>query len=213
MSRPRGPWQGTTVWSVLLLLAACGQILPERSAQSYYRFEDGTPNPAPRAQPLPRSVVVAPISSNAVGNAYGMAYSRTTGERAFYQYNEWTDRPTLRVAQLLLQRLEVRKSFVSIARLGSGIAGEVQVNVVVDDVVHDLSGGGNGVGRIAVLVEVVDRRQRRMLGQRRFVETAPAEAANAAAGAAAINRAVTAFLDEASPWIESLVETSSETPS
>jgi cholesterol transport system auxiliary component len=191
---------------VLLLLAACGQILPERNAQSYYRFEDGAPNPAPRAQPLPHSVVVAPISSNAVGNAYGMAYSRANGERAFYQYSEWTDRPTLRVAQLLLQRMEARKAFVSIARLGSGISGEVAVNVVVDDVVHDMSGGGSGVGRITVLVEVVDRGQRRMLGQRTFVETAPAESANAAAGAAAINLAITAFLDEASTWIESVVE-------
>jgi ABC-type uncharacterized transport system auxiliary subunit len=69
-----------------------------------------------------------------------------------------------------------------------------------------MSGGGSGVGRIAVLVEVVDRGQRRMLGQRTFVETAPAETANAAAGAAAINRAVTAFLDEASTWIESVIE-------
>lgn len=191
----------------LLLLAGCGQILPERGAQSYYRFDDGAPHPAPRAQPLPQSVVVVPISSNAVGNAYGMTYSRASGERAFYQYNEWTDRPTLRVAQLLLQRLEARHAFASVARLGSGVSGEVLVNVVVDDVVHDLTTGGGGVGRISVVVEVVDRRQRRMLGRRTFVETAPAEAASAAAGAAAINRAVTTFLDEASAWIESTVET------
>jgi ABC-type uncharacterized transport system auxiliary subunit len=195
------------LWVVLLLiLAGCGQILPERSAQSYYRFDDGTPTPAPRAQPLPHAVVVQPLSSNAVGNAYGMVYSRARGERAFYQYNEWTDRPTLRVAQLLLQRLEARQAFVSIARLGSGVGGDVLVNVVVDDVVHDLSDGAGGVGRISVNVEVVDRKQRRMLGRRTFVETAPADAPNAAAGAAAINRSVTKFLDEASAWIESLVE-------
>jgi len=197
------------LWSVLLLLAGCGQLLPDRSAQSYYRFEDEAPKPAPRAQPIPRAVLVSPISSNAVGNAYGMAFSRANGERAFYQYNEWTDRPTLRVAQLLAQRMEARQAFESVARLGSGVAGDVLVNVVVDDVVHDLSAGGGGVGRISVVLEVVDRRQRRLLGRQTFVQSAPAEAATAAAGAAAINRAVTALLDAASAWIESVIETAS----
>jgi len=191
----------------LLLLSGCGSLLPERSAQSYYRFDDGAPQPAPRTQALAHSVVVAPISSNAVGNAYGMLYSRASGERAYYQYNEWTDRPTLRVAQLLLQRLEARNAFASVARLGSGVAGDVLVNVVVDDVVHDLAAGGNGMGRISVLVEVVERKQRRMLGRRTFVESAEAQAPNAAGGAAAINRAVTIFLDKASAWVESVVET------
>jgi cholesterol transport system auxiliary component len=192
---------------IALLLAGCGSILPERSAQSYYRFDDGAPRPDPRKQPLARSVLVAPVSSNAVGNAYGMLYSRASGERAFYQHNEWTDRPTLRVAQLLVQRLEARHAFASVAQLGSGVSGDVLVNLVVDDVVHDLTAGGGGEGRISVIVEVVDRKERRILGRRVFVGSAPAQAANAAAGAAAINRAVTQFLDQAAVWIESTVET------
>jgi ABC-type uncharacterized transport system auxiliary subunit len=197
---------------LLVLLSGCGSLLPERSAQTYYRFDDGTPTPARRAQPLAHALVVAPISSNAVGNAYGMLYSRSSGERAYYQYNEWTDRPTLRVAQLLLERIEARQAFTSVARLGSGVSGEVLVNVVVDDVVHDLSGGGAGIGRVSVIVEVVDRRQRRILGRRTFAESAPAQAADAAAAAAAINRAVTTFLDKASTWIESVVETQPISP-
>jgi ABC-type uncharacterized transport system auxiliary subunit len=191
---------------VVFLLGGCGSLLPERNAQSYFRFDDGAAKQAPRPQPMALSVVIAPISSNAVGNAYGMLYSRSNGERAFYQYNEWTDRPTLRITQLLIERLEARRVFASVAQLGSGVAGQVLVNVVVDDVVHDLTSGGAGVGRIAVVVEVVDRKVRRMLGRRTFVESAPAQAANAAGAAAAINRAVTMFLDEASGWIESVVE-------
>jgi ABC-type uncharacterized transport system auxiliary subunit len=192
--------------ALVAFVAACGSILPERSAQSYYRFDDTAQQPAPRAKPLARSVVIAPVSSNAVGNAYGMVYSRA-GERAFYQYNQWTDRPTLRVAQLLLQRLEARQAFASIAQVGSGVSGDVLVNIVVDDVVHDLTKGGGGEGKLLVLVEVVDRKERRVMGRRTFAETVPAQAANAAAGAAAINRAVTAFLDKAAAWIELTVET------
>jgi ABC-type uncharacterized transport system auxiliary subunit len=187
-------------------LGGCGSILPERSAQTYYRFDDATPRPAPRAEPLAHRVLIAPISSNAVGNAYGMLYSREPGERAYYQYNEWTDRPTLRIAQLLLERLDARRAFASVAQVGSGVRGDVLVNLVVDDVVHDLSGGGAGVGRITVALEVVDRRQRRLLGRRTFVESSPAQAANAAGGAAAVNRAVTAFLDAATAWIETVAE-------
>jgi ABC-type uncharacterized transport system auxiliary subunit len=191
------------------LATGCGSLLPERSAQTYYRFDDATPSPPPRAQPVLRSLLIAAISSNAVGNAYGMLYSRTPGERAYYQYNEWTDRPTLRIAQLLLERLDARHAFNGVAQMGSGVAGDLLVNVVVDDVVHDLQGGGGGVGRITVALEVVDRRERRLLGRRTFVESSPSQAANAGGGAAAVNRAVTAFLDDASAWIESVAETGS----
>jgi ABC-type uncharacterized transport system auxiliary subunit len=191
-----------------VVLGACGSLslLPERTAQTYYRFDDASPHPAPRAQPLAHSIVIAPISSNAVGNAYGMLYSRAPGERAYYQYNEWTDRPTLRVAQLLLERLDARHAFAGVAQVGSGAAGDVLVNVVVDDVVHDLSGGGGGVGRLTVVMEIIDRHERRMLGRRTFVDSSPAQSANAAGGAGAINRALTTFLDAASPWIETIVE-------
>src|SRR5262249_33316480 len=122
------------------------------------------------------------------------------------QYNEWTDRPTLRVTQLLLERLEARHSFTSVARLGSGVSGDVLVNVLVDDVVHDLSSGGAGEGRLSVGVGVVGGKESRMLGQKTFVERAPAQSADAASAAAAINRCVTTFLDNATTWIEALVE-------
>ena len=201
-----------TLLVVALVVAGttgCGSILPERGAQTYYRFDDASPIPASRAQPIARTLLIAPLSSNAVGNAYGMLYSRAAGERAYYQNNEWTDRPTLRIAQLLLERLDARRAFSGVAQIGSGVAGDVLVNVVVDDVVHDLQAGGAGVGRLAVAVEVVDRRERRLLGRRTFVESSPAQTANAAGGAAAINRAVTRFLDDASAWIESVSETES----
>jgi cholesterol transport system auxiliary component len=136
-----------------------------------------------------------------------MLFSRAPGERAYYQYNEWTDRPTLRVAQLLLERLDARRAFTGVTQIGGGVAGDVLVNLVVDDLVHDLSPGGAGVGRLTVAVEIVDRRQRRLLARRTFVESSPAQAANAGAAAAAMNRALTAFLDAASAWIESVVET------
>lgn len=187
-----------------LCLGACGSILPDRGPQSYFRLEGGTP-PAPREQPVARAVIVAPVSSDAVGNAYGLLYSTARGRSAFYQYSAWTDRPTLRVAQLLIERLEARRAFSSVARLGSGVAGEIRVNLVVDEAIHDLSGGGAGDGRIAVSVEVVDQRSRRLLGRRYFKKTAPAASADASGGAAAINVALASLLDEAAAWTEAIV--------
>lgn len=188
-------------------LPACS-LLPERTAQTYYRLDDANARPAAtdpsRRKPLPVTLLVAPLSSNAVGNAYGMLYSRAAGERAYYQYNEWTDRPTLRVAQLLVDRLDARHAFAAVVPLGSGVSGDLVANVVVDDLVHDLSGGGAGVGRITVQVDLIDRRARRLLGRRTFIEASAATTANAAGAAAAMNRAATAFLDAASSWIESV---------
>lgn len=193
--------------AIATALPACS-ILPERTAHTFYRLDDGNAQrqlkSEARDRPLPFTLLVAPISSNAVGNAYGMLYSRAAGERAYYQYNEWTDRPTLRVAQLLLDRLDARHGFAAVVQLGSGVAGDLVANLVVDDLVHDLSGGGAGVGRITVQVDLVDRRARRLLGRRTFIEASAASTANAAGGAAAMNRAATAFLDAASTWIESV---------
>jgi cholesterol transport system auxiliary component len=190
------------VAATVLLLAGCVSLLPERAAHSYYRLEDAKSTAASIAARPAASALIVPVPTDSVGNAFGLAYSRAAGERAFYQYAQWTDRPTFRVAQLLLERLAARGAFASVARLGSGVAGEVLVNVVVTDAVHDLSAGGAGVGRIEAAIEVIDRQPRKLLGRRQFVFSAPAEAASAAAGAAAINRAVVALLDEAVPWIE-----------
>jgi len=187
-----------------LLLGACGSLLPTRGPQSYFRL-DGPAPPAAREQPIPRSVLVAPVSNDAVGNAYGLLYSRTAGQRAFYQYSDWTDRPTLRVAQLLMERLEVRRAFASIARLGSGIAGDVRVNVMVDEAIHDLSAGGAGEGRISFSVEVLDHSSRRLLARRYFAGSAPAQTADAAGGAAAINAALATLLEDAAAWVEAVV--------
>jgi cholesterol transport system auxiliary component len=189
------------------LVAACGSILPERGPQSYFRLEAG-PSPAPRERPIARSVVVAAVSTDAVGNAYGLRYSLAPGRSAFYQYSEWTDRPTLRVAQLLLERLSARHAFTSVARFGSGVAGDVRVNVVVDEAIHDLSGGGAGVGRMSFFVEIVDPAHRRLVGRRDFSTTAPARSADAAGGAAAINAALASLLDEAATWTEATVAAS-----
>ncbi|HXF47399.1 MAG TPA: ABC-type transport auxiliary lipoprotein family protein, partial [Burkholderiaceae bacterium] len=171
-----------------VLLAGCVSLLPERAAQSYYRLEDAAQAAAAlasatRAGP---SALIAPVPTDSVGNSFGLAYTRAAGERAFYQYAQWTDRPTFRVAQLLLDRLAARGAFSSVARLGSGVAGDVLINVIVTDAVHDLTSGGAGVGRVEAMIEVIDRQPRALLGRRHFAFAAPAAAANAAGGAAAI---------------------------
>lgn len=188
--------------AAVFLLAGCGSLLPERGAHVYFRLEDPQAASSPAATRLAASALIVPVPTDSVGNAFGLAYSRAAGERAFYQYAQWTDRPTFRVAQLLLERLAARGAFASVARLGSGVAGDVLINVVVTDAVHDYAAGGSGVGRIEATIEVIDRQPRKLLGRRQFVFSAPAEAANPAAGAAAINRAAAALLDEAARWIE-----------
>jgi ABC-type uncharacterized transport system auxiliary subunit len=187
-----------------LLLAACGPLLPERAAQTYFRLDDTAAAPSPSGTTGTRSIVIAAVPNDAAGNAYGMLYSRARGERAFYQHAEWTDRPTPRVAQLLLERLQAHRAFAGVVRLGSGAAGDVLVNVAVEEVLHDLAAGGAGEGRIVVSIEVIDRGARSLLDRRRFVHAAPAASATAAAAAAAVNRALAALLDEAVPWVEAV---------
>lgn len=129
-------------------------------------------------------------------------YSRTAGERAFYQHAQWTEAPSQRIAQLLLQRLEARGHFAAVSKMGSGVAGDLLANVMVNDLLHDLTGGEPGAGRVDLTIELVDRPTRKLLGRKRFTAANPAAAANSSAAAAALNRSVSQVLDQAAAWIE-----------
>jgi ABC-type uncharacterized transport system auxiliary subunit len=190
-----------------LTLGACASIVPERAPQSYFKLEapakaDPQPNPASNLPRIDRSLVIVPSPLGAAGAAYALAYARSPGERAFYQHAQWIDRPNQRIAQMLLQRLEARRRFAAVSQLGSGVAGDLLANVIVDDLYHDLTGGGAGVGRVDLTIELVDRSERTLIGRKRFTAATPAAIANSEAAAAALNRSVDIVLDQAAVWIE-----------
>ena len=189
-----------------VLLAGCisvGVGNGESSVQAQYRLEDLAPPPAPARRTVPRSLVVAAMPSIGIGDSFSMAYSRSPQQRALYQYASWAERPSNRIVQLLTRRIEARGSFASVAELGRGVGGDLVLNVMVDELVHDAAGAR---GRLELTAELVDRGTRTLIARRRFEANAAVAQEDARGAVEALSRALTTVLDEFVPWLETAAD-------
>jgi cholesterol transport system auxiliary component len=193
----------------LTALAACAvlaagcisvDIGKDTAQQAQFRIVDGGAT-TPAARTNGRELVIAPQPSAAVDDSFALAFSRAPNQRAAYQFATWSDRPSSRLAQLLVDRLAARRSFASVALIGRGVAGDLQLNLAVNDFYHDAA-SSPGAARVEVSAELIDRAARKLLARRTFVATAPVTQANAAAAAAALSDASRQVLDQLVDWVE-----------
>jgi len=193
-----------TAWAAccaVAVLAGCISVDVGNSdggAPAQFRLYDLAPDTARASRAVPRSLVIAAMPSAGIGDTFSMAYSRAPHERSLYQYSSWADRPSNRFVQLLVRRLDARGDFASVAELGSGVTGDLTLNLTVDELVHDT---GSAQGRLQVTAELVDRSTRTLVARRRFESAVPVAQANARGAVEALSRAVTNVLDELVPWL------------
>jgi len=185
-----------------LLLAGC---LPNPAAvppQQYFVLSDVAAAAAGQGSAAGRrTLLVNPTVTSSFYDTQNLVYSRTAGQRSYYQFAGWTERPGRRFSELLTRRLEARGAFATVASTTSGIKGDMLVNTRLEELYHDTSASP---GRVVVEVtaEIVDYADRTMVARRRFSQSAPASADNAAGAVAAFNQAVSVLLDEMSAWVE-----------
>jgi len=193
--------------AVLTTVAVCGCVSltvgKDTPAQMQFRISDQGAASAQPARPISRELVVAPQPGASIDDSYALAYSRTPQQRAAYQFASWSDRPSSRLAQLLVDRLAARHAFTSVALVGRGVSGNLQLNLTVNDFYHDAT-SDPGTARVEVNAELIDRATRRLLGRKTFGATAPVDRADSTAAAAALSAASTAVLDQLVAWIESV---------
>lgn len=195
----------------LRVLTACGSaalaaacisvdvgVEGDGKVQTQYLLADLGPQPERRPEPIARRLLVTPVPS-AIGETFSIAYSRAAQQRAFYQFASWTDRPSTRIVRLLVDRIEVRGMFNSVALLGNSVGGDLLLNVAVVDVIHDVT---TGTGRIELQAELIERRGRRLVARQRFSASAPVAQENATSAVDALSRALTTIFDELVPWLE-----------
>lgn len=190
-----------------VVLAGCVSVDvggPGTDATLQYRVTDRPAAQPPAGKPLARRLLVAPITSGSVDDSLSLAFARTAQGRAAYQFATWSDRPSQQLAVLLIDRLAARRSFESVSMLGSGVGGELQLNLTVVDFYHDIR-TAPGVAEVRITAELVDRWGREQVGRRTFGATAPVAAANAAGAAAALGAASSTALDQLVEWLEATV--------
>jgi len=185
-----------------LLLAGCISVevgSSDSNVRAQYRLTDLAPAPSPAGKTVARSLVVASMPSLGIGDTFSMAYSRAPQQRALYQNASWADRPSNRIVQLLVRRIDARAAFTSVAELGSGVGGDLALNLTVNELVHDTAAAS---GRLELTVELIDRTNRTLVARRRFSAAAPVTQASARGAVEALSQALTSVLDELVPWLE-----------
>ena len=175
----------------------------EGTALAQYRLEDMSPKMQARATPVDRRLLITTLPSETIGDTYSMAYTRAAQQRQYYQFASWTDRPSARIVQLLIERIETRGVFESVSRLGGGIGGGMVLNIGVNEFVHDIR---SSTVRIEVTAELIERRGRDLVERKRFTMSAPVAEESSPAAVTAWSRALTSLLDELVPWLEKTAE-------
>jgi ABC-type uncharacterized transport system auxiliary subunit len=182
-------------------LAGClgGASTPPRT---YYVLQDRAPaeTTKPRAT-SGRSLVVAGSSADVFYDAESLVFSRHPGQRAYYQFASWTDRPSHMVGRLAERRLDARGQFASVARLSTGLRADLLLNIVVVEFYHDVA-VNPAVVRVELTVELIDWRSRSLLAERTFTSSVAVKKGDAEGAADAFDRAITDALNTLVPWVE-----------
>ena len=191
-------------------LAGClgGSSAPPRT---YYVLQDQAPaRDTATAASARQSLVVGASAGDVFYDAESLVFSRSPGQRAYYQFAAWTDRPARSVVHLAERRLQGRGRFASVTGMSAGVRADLVLNIGIMQFYHDVA-VHPAVVRVELTGELIDWRTRSLLAQRTFATSQPVATADAQAAADAFNRAVTAALDALVPWVETqAAQTASE---
>jgi cholesterol transport system auxiliary component len=183
-----------TALSSLTLIAGCVGTTSLPPLQHYVMEDLGEAAQARRTAHGRGVLLVQPTSVSAFYDTQRLAYSRAPGQRAYYQFTAWTERPGRAFSDLLKRRLNA-------ASTTDGIKGDLVLHTRLDEIYHDASASPGSV-KIQVSAELVDPAGRLVEERQRFSRSVPTRDQNAAAAVAAANQAVTEVLDDIAAWIE-----------
>jgi cholesterol transport system auxiliary component len=177
-----------------MLIAGCVST-PSLPPLQHYVMEDlGQTAQARRTTNGGGVLLVQPTSVSTFYDTQRLAYSRAAGQRAYYQFAAWTERPGRAFSELLRRRLQA-------ASTTDGVKGDLVLHTRVEEIYHDASTSPGSV-KIEVSAELVDAAGRVVGERQRFSRSVATRDQNAPAAVEAANRAVTEVLDDIAAWIE-----------
>lgn len=163
------------------------------------RAAPASPTPARAGAPL---LLVLDTTAGGFYDTDQIAFSRTPGTRAYYQFARWSDRPGKRLAELMRAHLD-RQGAYRVAAAGGYVLGDLLLDTELVDFYHDAS-SEPGTMRLVLRAELVDLRQRTLVGRQTFEQQIPLARFDAVGAAAAADVAVAQALDALTAWLASL---------
>lgn len=188
------------------LIGACVSVElgQDQPAQTWRALHDSGRS-QPLAAPLVPALLVQALPADAIADTASIAYSRRPHEFSFYQLASWTERPVRLVPRLLQRRLQQRGVAGAVGQLGDPLRSDWLLSVSLESLYHDVS-VDPGLGRLVMVAELFDRRQRLRVARHRFATQASAASADSAGGAEAISQALAQAFDALMPWLEQALQ-------
>lgn len=204
---------GLALLLLALALTGCVNFGGKANTPPVVHYVLGDPAPAAGLTPTPLRVQVPQggmeshvptllVLDTTTGGFYDtdrLVFSRSTGTRGQYQFARWTERPGKRFADLMRARLDRQGAWI-VSAAGGYVRGDMLLDTELVEFYHDATSQPGHV-RLVLRAELVDLKQRSLLGRRVFEQTVPLTAYDAASAAAASNLAVSRTLDELTAWL------------
>jgi cholesterol transport system auxiliary component len=169
----------------------------------YYVLNDAVP--AAPATPLPATaptLVVLDTSASGFYDTDQLIFSRSADTRGQYQFARWTERPGKRFADLMRARLD-RQGIWHVSAGGGYVRSDMLLDTELVEFYHDATSEPGQV-RLVLRAELLDMKQRKLLGRRVFEQQVPLTSYDAASAAQASSLAVSRVLDELAIWLATL---------
>ena len=196
---------GFFVLALVLALSGCASFgrPGETSTVVYYVLNDAGQSPAtlPTRTDLP-TLLVPDTTTGGFYDTDQLVFSRSAGTRGQYQFARWTDRPAKRFADLLRARLDHEGRY-RVVSAGGYLRGNRMLDTRLVEFYHDAA-SEPGVVRLVLRADLVDLKQRSLLGRRTFEEQAPLTTYDAAGAAQASGVAVSRVLDDLGAWLATI---------
>jgi cholesterol transport system auxiliary component len=187
------------------LLAGCINIGDRTAAPPVVFYVLNDPAPPVVAVPVRADAPTLLVLDTATGSFYDteqLIFSNGPGTRGQYQFARWTERPGKRFAELMRVRLD-RQGAWHVSAAGGYVRGDLLLDTELIEFYHDAVSQPGQV-RLVLRAELVDLKQRKLLGRRIFEQQVPLATYDAAGAAKASSQAVSQALDELTAWLASL---------
>lgn len=186
--------------AIAALLMGCTSF-GQQEATKYFVLDVSAAKAGAATAPRSTTLLIAPTAASSFYETEEIAYSRASGTRAYYQFHAWTERPAVRITELLIRRMEQAGSFRSVTTTISGVQGNVVLSTQLNEFYHDAVAAPGSV-RVSMTAELADPLRRVLLARRTFEQSAPVPSHDAPGAVQAFGVAVAAMLDDVALWVE-----------
>ncbi len=144
-------------------------------------------------------LLVAPTTASSFYDTQELIFSRSAGQRAYYQFSSWTEPPNRGLAAQLAARLEQGGAFRAVAETTSSVRGSLLLRTHLLEIYHDAT-SVPGNARVGLAAELSDPAGRMLLARRTFVAAVPVRSHDAAGAVQGFDEALGTILDEVASW-------------